>query len=624
MGNKHMKILNNRYCLEFLAILTLAFIIPCFAWAQGPQRITLETASTQKLSLTVGKSVILASSEPVKRVSLGTPAGIPEIAVAMVLTPRQIYLTGKNPGVTNLTIWGTTGKVSAVLDLEVSPDISRLKEMIKKIMPEEKNIQAIATHDNITLSGTVSSMSNLTQVLALAEPFFPKKVINLLKLEDSPDVSRFKDALYQVMPEEKDIKVTATGDNKIAISGSVASKANLSKVLALSESYFPKRVVNLLQAEGSPSQLKEGIHKILPDEKDIRVMATGNSVALSGTVSSTSNLSQVLALAESYYPKKVINLLEVGGVHQVMLEVRVAEMSRTLLRRLGVNFNYISNSGANFGISMLGNLTSLGGLSLTPNPTGAAGPVGFSSNINAIFRFAGAGATWTTFIDALKEEGLLKVLAEPTLITMSGKTANFLAGGEFPIPVPQPSGVGTTITIDYKPFGVGLNFSPVVLSSKKISMQVAPEVSDLDFTNAIQISGFVVPALSTRRVSTTVELGDGQSFAIAGLLRDNVREVVSKFPLLGDIPILGVLFRSTSFQKNESELIIIVTPHLVKPLNLAKQTMPTDQYIEPNDLEFYLFGALEGSKEEGRSTGSSPDARRGMKLEGDFGHAFPK
>jgi pilus assembly protein CpaC len=624
MRTQHTKIFNKMYRLELFAILTLAFVIPCFAWAQGPQRITLETASTQKLVLTVGKSVILSSSEPVKRVSLGTPAGIPEIAVAMVLTPRQIYLTGKTPGVTNLTIWGTNNKISALMDLEVSPDISRLKEMIHKIMPEEKNIQATATHDSITLSGTVSNIANLNQALALAEPFFPKKVVNLLKFEETPDVSKLKEALYQVIPEEKDIKVTATGDNKIAVSGTVSSKANLSKVLALSESHFPKRVVNLLQAEGSPSQLKEAIHKILPDEKDIRVTPTGDSITLSGTASSTSNLSQVLALAESYYPKKVVNLLEVGGVHQVMLEVRVAEMSRSLLRRLGINFNYISNSGANFGISMLGNLTSLGPVSLTPTPTGPVGSVGFSDRINAIFRFAGGGATWTTFIDALKEEGLTKVLAEPTLITMSGKSANFLAGGEFPIPVPQPSGVGTTITIEYKPFGVGLNFSPVVLSSKKISMQVAPEVSDLDFANAISIGGFVIPAVTTRRVSTTVELGDGQSFAVAGLLKDNVREVVSKFPLLGDIPILGALFRSTSFQKSETELIIIVTPHLVKPLNLAKQTLPTDQYIEPNDFEFYLLGALEGNKKDERSAGSSPDARRGMKLEGEFGHAFPK
>ena len=606
----------------FFAILILALAIPASLWADGPSRISLEKVSTQKLSLTVGKSVILGSPEIVKRVSLGTPQGVPEIAVAIVLTPRQIYLAGKNPGVTNLTIWGAGEKILVVLDLEVSPDISRLKEMIQKIVPEEKDIEVTATHDNITLSGKVSSVANASQVLAVAEPFFPKKVINLMKLEASTDVSGFKETLSQIVPEEKDLRVTAMPDNRIAISGTVSSKSNLSKILALSESRFPKRVVNLVQTEGSPSQLKETIHKILPEEKNIRVIPTGESITLTGTVSSTSNLSQVLSLAESYYPKKVNNLLEVGGVQQVMLEVRVAEMSRTLLKRLGFNFAYVSDSGSNFGVSMLNSLTGIGS---TIGVTGSPGSFGVSSGLNAVFRFASAGATWTTFIDALKEEGLLKVMAEPTLITMSGKTANFLAGGEFPIPVPQPSGVGTTITIDYKPFGVGLNFTPVVLSNKKISMQVAPEVSDLDFTNAIQISGFVVPAITTRRVSTTVELPDGQSFAIAGLLRDNVREVVSKFPLLGDIPILGALFRSTSFQKNQSELIVIVTPHLVKPLDLAKQTLPTDQYIEPNDFEFYLLGAFEG-KEKEQSSKSAPltDTGKGLKLEGEFGHAIPK
>lgn len=618
--NPMIGIKKRQACLSgFLAILILALAIPASSWAEGPSRISLEKVSTQKLSLTVGKSIILSSPEIVKRVSLGTPQGVPEIAVAIVLTPRQIYLAGKTPGITNLTVWGAGEKILFLLDLEVSPDISRLKEMIQKIVPEEKDIEVTATHDNITLSGKVSNIANASQVLAVAEPFFPKKVINLMKMESSPDVSRFKETLSQIMPDEKDLRVTATPDGKIAISGTVSSKSNLSKVLALSESNFPKRVVNLVQTEGSPSLLKETIHKILPEEKNIRVIPTGESITLTGTVSSTSNLSQVVALAESYYPKKVNNLLEVGGVHQVMLEVRVAEMSRTLLKRLGFNFAYISDSGSNFGISMLNNLTGIGSIA----GTGSPGTIGVTSALNAIFRFTGGGATWTTFIDALKEEGLLKVLAEPTLITMSGKPANFLAGGEFPIPVPQPSGVGTTITIEYKPFGVGLSFTPVVMSNKKISMQVAPEVSDLDFTNAIQISGFVVPALSTRRVSTTVELPDGQSFAIAGLLRDNVREVVSKFPLLGDIPILGALFRSTSFQKNQTELIIIVTPHLVKPLDLAKQTLPTDQYIEPNDFEFYLLGAFEG-KEKSSKSATLTDTRKGLKLEGDFGHAIPK
>jgi pilus assembly protein CpaC len=421
-----------------------------------------------------------------KRVSLAAP----EIADAVVLTPRQIYITGKAPGVTNLTLWGADNTVSGIIDLEVSPDISQLKER-----------------------------------------------------------------LYKILPEEKDIKVTPTNDN----------------------------------------------------------------VTLSGTVSSTSNLSQALSLAETYYPKKVVNLLEVAGVHQVMLEVRVSEMSRSLLRRLGFNFSYLSSSGKNFGLSLLNKLTSL------PAAGFPANPLIVSDKVTGLFRFVSNDTSWTFFIDALKEEGLLKILAEPTLITLSGKTANFLAGGEFPVPVPQGGVGGTTITIEYKPFGVGLNFTPIVLSNKKINMLVAPEVSELDFSNAISISGFLVPALTTRRVSTMIELGDGQSFAIAGLLKDEVREIVSKFPVLGDIPILGALFRSTSFQKNETELVIVVTPHLVKPLDMAKQTLPTDQFIEPDDFEFYLLGNLEGREKEKRSPASSsttPDKRLG--LEGNFGHIVPK
>jgi len=430
----------------------------------------------------VGRSIIIQSPGPVRRVSLVSP----EIADAMVLTTHQIYVTGKAPGITSLTLWGVDNQVIAFLDLEISPDISRLKEMLHRILPDEKDIKVSTTHDHITLSGTISSSTNLANVLALAGPYAP-------------------------LDEEK--------------------------------------------------------------------------------------------------KPKIINLLEVAGVHQVMLEVRVSEISRSLLRRLGFNFAYVT-SGNNFGISLLNQLASL--------PAGSpAGGIEASSAINAIFRFVSNGTTWTVLIDALKEEGLLKVLAEPTLITLSGKTANFLAGGEFPIPVPQTTGAGgATITIEYKPFGIGLNFTPTVLSNKKINMLVAPEVSELDFSNALTTSGFVVPAITTRRVSTVIELADGQSFAIAGLLKDEVREIVSKFPLLGDIPILGALFRSSTFRRNETELIVIVTPHLVKPLDMAKQTLPTDSYVEPDDFEFYLLGNLEGRKKINPVKGSG--------LEGNFGHILPK
>jgi pilus assembly protein CpaC len=299
-----------------------------------------------------------------------------------------------------------------------------------------------------------------------------------------------------------------------------------------------------------------------------------------------------------------------------MLEVRVAEMSRSLLKRLGFNFNYLSSSGKNMGLSLLNNLTRL------PSSGFPSSGIEVTESVNAIFRFLSGGTTWTVFIDALKEQGLLKVLAEPTLITLSGKKAQFLAGGEFPVPVPQPGAGGSTITIEYKPFGVGLHFTPTVLSNKKISMEVGPEVSDLDFSNAISISGFVIPAVTTRKVLTTIELADGQSFAIAGLLKDDVREIVSKFPILGEIPVLGALFRSSSFRKNETELIVIVTPHLVKPLDMGKQTLPTDEFIEPDDFEFYLLGHPEGREKP--VSGSKSSQHQDPKPQGNFGYIVPK
>jgi pilus assembly protein CpaC len=460
-----------------LAIFLLFIMVPMGTWATDS--MIQETMEVKKLNLVSGKSTILKSALPIKRVSIADP----EIADFLLLSPREIYLTGKTAGTTNLTLW-QNNKVTEIYDLEVAYDLSRLKKQVHDVLPEEKDLQIIGTNDSITLAG---------------------------------------------------------------------------------------RMIN------------------------------------------TANLSKVNALARSYAPKgKINNLITVGGVHQVMLEVRIAEMSRSTTKRLGINFNYINDG--DFGVSLLGGLTEL--VKPTDSNLGSlSAPFSLrvSPAVNALFRFSSGNSTWTGLIDALKEDGLVKVLAEPTLIALSGQSANFLAGGEFPIPVPQ--GLGT-VAIEYKSFGVGLNFTPTVLSEDVINIKVAPEVSELDFSTAVQFSGFVVPGITTRHASTTVELANGQSFAIAGLLRDTVKEQVSKFPLLGDIPILGALFRSQSFLKNETELIIIVTPHLVKPLNMAKQTLPTDFYIEPNDAEFYLEGRMEGRENEQPAVSG--------KLDGDFGHTMPE
>jgi len=364
------------------------------------------------------------------------------------------------------------------------------------------------------------------------------------------------------------------------------------------------------------SQLREQLHKMLPDEQDMLVMATHDHITLSGTVSSLVHQSRALEIAEPYAPKKVVNFLSVGGAQQVMLEVRVAEMNRDLIRHIGVNMNGVGG-GNNFGVTALNSITTLQG------PAGLSSPMNqlVTSAVNALVRFQTGDITWTAFLDALKEEDVLKVLAKPTLVAISGQEAQFLSGGEFPFPVPQAFGI---ITIQYKKFGIGLAFTPTVLGNNRISMAVSPEVSELDFKNALQLQGFTVPTISTRRATTVVELADGQSFAIAGLLRDNVREQIQKFPVLGDIPVLGTLFRSSRYQKNQTELLIIVTPRFVKPLDMANQSLPTDTFVEPNDWEFYLMGWTDGigyapKAGQGRD-GRLADASGSRRLDGSFGH----
>ena len=457
--------------------LSFAFCLP--SEAQSPP--LSQTRELEKIELAVGKTVLLRSPRSVANLHISV--GNPEVADVSFYPPQEIYVAAKAPGTTNLTVW-QAGEILATYDINVSIDIARLKEKL---------------------------------------------------------------------------------------------------------------------------------NQLLPDESDLRVVATSDSITLSGRVSSASNLSQALALADAYAPKgKVYNLVQVAGVHQVMLEVRVSEMDRRLTKRLGINWVY--NENGNFGVGLMGQLATLvkpQDAQLFTNPLGW----NVSTTVNALFRFKDSnGGTHTGLIDALREDGLIKILAEPTLLALSGQTASFLAGGEFPVPIPQ-GGLGA-VGIEYKSFGVRLDFTPTVLSQDKISMQVAPEVSELDFTTAVRFQGFVVPGLNTRRVSTVVELADGQSFAVAGLLRDTTRDTISKYPFLGDVPVLGNLFRSRQFQNEETELVIIVTPHLVRPLDMKQPPLPTQFYIEPDDVDFYVFGTLEGR-------GKAPPATEQWEMDGDFGHAIP-
>jgi pilus assembly protein CpaC len=349
--------------------------------------------------------------------------------------------------------------------------------------------------------------------------------------------------------------------------------------------------------EADVGLLKENLAQVLPKER-IGVMAADESIVLSGEVSGPVAQQTAVNLAASYVggkKERVVNLLNVGGVQQVMCEVRLAEISRSVGRRIGVNFALIDRAGHAFGVSLLNNLTGIQDFVRTFVGTGFN--LDTSQNINAIAGWRTGSVLWTMFFDALKQQGLGRILAEPNLVTTSGQEASFLAGGEFPIPVPQQF---QTITIEYKKFGVGLNFTPTVLDNNMMAIKVAPEVSELDFTQGVAFTaaGFVVPGLRVRRLSTHVEVKDGQTFALAGLLSDSHRNLVNKFPVLGSIPVLGTLFRSSEFQKQETELVVLVTPHLVKPMAQGVARLPTDVYVEPNEVEFYLLGCLEGKKKK--------------------------
>jgi pilus assembly protein CpaC len=296
---------------------------------------------------------------------------------------------------------------------------------------------------------------------------------------------------------------------------------------------------------------------------------------------------------EDYAVGKVINLIEVGGSQQVMLSVKVAEIQRTELKRMNANFRAVWFGEDGFvGALNGGGIINPDG-ELLPNPLRMLSQGIFGAFIDDNFKF-------TLALDIAKENGLAKILAEPTLATLTGQEAEFLSGGEFPVPVPQ-GGAWGAVTIEFKPYGVGLKFLPVVLSDGRINLKVNVSVSELAGENNIVLQDenvstrMFVPSLRLRSASSTVELADGQSIGLAGLLDDKLRESVTKFPWLGDIPVLGALFRSNDYQKGQTELVILVTPHLAKHAEPGSIRLPTDKFVDPSDADFYFWGQLEGN-----------------------------
>ncbi|MFA5170681.1 MAG: type II and III secretion system protein family protein [Sulfuriferula sp.] len=317
--------------------------------------------------------------------------------------------------------------------------------------------------------------------------------------------------------------------------------------------------------------LQGKLQQLLPGERNIKVNTAADSIVLTGVVSDAVQVDKALALAEAYAGKKVVNMLQVSAPQQVMLEVKVAEVSKKLVDELGAKYT-ATRGGPSWSPSVLSNF-------LFTNPLAAS--VNFLHNSSNGLE-----------LQAQRDNNLVKILAEPTIMAMSGQEGSFLAGGKIFIPVPQSGVGGTTITLEEKEFGVGLKFTPTVLEGGRINLRVTPEVSELSATGT-QVGTNTLPTITTRRASTTVQLFDGQSFAIGGLIKNNVTQNVSAFPGLGEIPILGALFRSSAFQNDRTELMFVITPHLVKPLP-ADYKLPTDNFIEPSRGEFFLGGKMEG------------------------------
>ncbi len=365
-----------------------------------------------------------------------------------------------------------------------------------------------------------------------------------------------------------------------------------------------KRLIAAVNVVVSPDidSFKARLHEILPNEKDISARAANQSLVLSGTVGSPAAMQQILQLADTYAPGKIVNMMGVEGTQQVMLSVRFVEMERSTLKQLSVQ---------------------LKGLGVTGNPlynlnTGQSLTSAFGS---AATTFLTGDGAFGIAVDALETKGLTKTLAEPTLVTMSGDTANFLAGGEVPIPIAQ--NLTSAITITYQQFGIALAFTPTILSDGMINLVVKPEVSSLDSAFGIVEQGLTIPGIKVRRASTTVELRDGESFTIAGLLGDTYQNNINQFPWLGSIPILGPMFRNTNYQRNQDELVIIVTPHLVTARR-GPVALPTDHFVPPSDFELFLFGMLSGKsgamKPEDRVLMSKDPTKGGV--DGPYGHVL--
>ncbi len=422
-------------------------------FAQNTLKI-MRGSTTNAISVKLNRAIVMESEQSFAELSVANP-GIADIAT---LSDKTIYILGKSPGRTVLTLLGPDGKLITNVDIKVTPDLAELKELLKEILPRE-NIKVRSANDGVVLSGTVSGAAKVALAMDLAKRYAP-------------------------------------------------FDANLSEY-------------------------------------------------------------------------KLTNLLSVGGSQQVMLKVRFAEMQRTVAKSLSTTIGLTTNASS----AVTGGLNT--GTAINGTRNGALN-IGFTSG----------GLAINVLLEALESKGLIRTLAEPNLVALSGAEANFLAGGEFPIPVAQTvsNNNAPTITVEFKVFGIEMKFIPTVVDGDLINLVIDTSVSAIDTANSFVSNGLSIPAFTRRQASTVVEIRDGQSLAIAGLLQDDFRDLSGQVPWLGDVPILGALFRSADYSREQTELVVIVTPHLVTSVDGDSLSLPTDRVKLPSENDLFLRGQVEGGK----------------------------
>jgi len=417
--------------------------------------------------------------------------------------------------------------------------------------------------------------------------------VTIGKSQDVRTASSFVD----VMVGDPDVAdVNPLTDHTLSILG---KKIGTTRVSVYAEG---KKLIGIFDVEVNydVSRLTNELKRNFPGSR-LHASSVNGRIMLAGEVTDAATLDRAVIIAKQFSPE-IINTVSVMSPQQVMLEVRFIELSRTAGRELGVQWNVFNR----YATANIGSQQPAGSLPLPPPPNSntlspgevAAGVLSGASPFGfAIGRIISGSTTIDVALNALEQKGLARSLAEPNLVALSGDTASFLAGGEYPIPV---SGSFGQVTVDYKKYGVGLAFTPTVLNRGLINLKIEPEVSQIDTTHNIAVSaGVTVPALIVRRASTTIELRDGQSFMIGGLLQTNNQNQLDQLPWLGTVPVLGTLFSSKSYQQNQTDLAIIVTPHLVRPTRPGDELRtPADDTVPANDVDFFLLGKTELTRKQ--------------------------